>query len=47
MLTTYPVNDAFVVNAAFVLISALSVGGKFVVDSVLAISVALAGSSTL
>lgn len=47
MVTTYPVNDAFVVNAAFVLISALSVGGKFVVDSVLTISVALAVSSTL
>ena len=47
MVTTYPVNDAFVANDEFVVTSALSVGGKFVVDSVLAISVALAGSSTL
>ena len=47
MVTTYPVNDAFIANDEFVVTSALSVGGKFVVDSVLAISVALAGSSTL
>ena len=47
MVTTYPVDDAFVVNDEFVVTSALSVGGKFVVDSVLTISVALAVSSTL
>ena len=53
MVTTYPVNDAFIANGAFiandefVVTSALSVGGKFVVDSVLTISVALAVSSTL
>ena len=40
MVTTYPVNDAFVIT------SALSVGGKFVV-SLLTISVALTVSSTL
>jgi kynureninase len=41
MVTTYPVNDVFVVT------SALSVGGKFVVDSLLTISVALTVSNTL
>ena len=46
MVTTYPVNDAFVANDEFVVTSALSVGGKFVV-SLLTISVALTVSSTL